>query len=453
MNHLQSLSLIQSRAARLALARQRFFEEGQAPTGVVGSEVFESWSRCLRLHGSPHRQVVFQPVTASRTQLALMKNRSLHQAWMSEVPGLEALLSSTSCSAMLTDASGVLIGSCCSGRPHESLLKVAHRIGVNLSEDAVGTNAPGVTARTGKPVCVLGGEHFFDSVQDMHCAAAPVRDIHGRVAGVLDISSECIPFSFDAAVVVSLFASALESRLLVSQSSEHLVIRFQVTPDLLDSAMAALVGLDGLGRVAWMNLHARRLLQAPGARLSEGASTEEAGLGQSWAQLAALPTHGARLLTLPGGLTVWARADMRAPDGRRGLAALASPSSAPPCVRAVQTGAVARVINSDGASTPAAAAPAAAEARPPATAHANASAADVIAQSAACAAAASSSAAATSCAATARKLRESDLDLIQQTLQACHGNVSAAAKRLGVSRGLIYRRLRPGAGVSAALDA
>ncbi|MBL0094350.1 MAG: helix-turn-helix domain-containing protein [Piscinibacter sp.] len=45
------------------------------------------------------------------------------------------------------------------------------------------------------------------------------------------------------------------------------------------------------------------------------------------------------------------------------------------------------------------------------------------------------------CAATPR-LRESDLELIQRTLKACNGNVSDAAERLGVSRGLIYRRLR-----------
>ena len=40
------------------------------------------------------------------------------------------------------------------------------------------------------------------------------------------------------------------------------------------------------------------------------------------------------------------------------------------------------------------------------------------------------------------RLRESDLELIQKTLQACDGNVSDTAERLGVSRGLIYRRLR-----------
>jgi DNA-binding NtrC family response regulator len=34
--------------------------------------------------------------------------------------------------------------------------------------------------------------------------------------------------------------------------------------------------------------------------------------------------------------------------------------------------------------------------------------------------------------------------LIEQTLAQCQGNVSLAARRLGVSRGLLYRRLRNG---------
>ena len=40
---------------------------------------------------------------------------------------------------------------------------MAHRIGVNLSEEYIGTTAPGLVARTGKQVCVMGAEHYFDS--------------------------------------------------------------------------------------------------------------------------------------------------------------------------------------------------------------------------------------------------------------------------------------------------
>jgi len=44
--------------------------------------------------------------------------------------------------------------------------------------------------------------------------------------------------------------------------------------------------------------------------------------------------------------------------------------------------------------------------------------------------------------AAAPTLRDNDRHLIQQTVQACGGNVSKAARTLGVSRGLIYRHLK-----------
>ena len=67
---------------------------------MVSEAVFESWAPCLRLHGSPEERATFEPVTASRTQLALLKNRHLRQAWMDEVPRLESMLSTTTCSAI-----------------------------------------------------------------------------------------------------------------------------------------------------------------------------------------------------------------------------------------------------------------------------------------------------------------------------------------------------------------
>jgi transcriptional regulator of acetoin/glycerol metabolism len=46
---------------------------------------------------------------------------------------------------------------------------------------------------------------------------------------------------------------------------------------------------------------------------------------------------------------------------------------------------------------------------------------------------------------TAPTLRDNDRHLIRQTVEACGGNVSKAARALGVSRGLIYRHLRASA--------
>ena len=94
----------------------------------------------------------------------------------------------------------------------------------------------------------------------MHCAAAPIRDIHGKLAGVLDMSSEGIAFNFDAASVAGLYASSIENRLLVSQSAAHLIVRFQISPAMLDTPMAGLMGVDMQGRIVWRNAAASRLL-------------------------------------------------------------------------------------------------------------------------------------------------------------------------------------------------
>jgi transcriptional regulator of acetoin/glycerol metabolism len=414
-----------SRTERLALARRRYFEEGLLPSGIVSDAVYQSWARCQRLHDGPGAKVSFQPVSTSRAHLALQKNRDLVHAWLEELPQLQSVLGATSCAAMLTDATGVLIGATCVGRSHERIMPIATRTGVNLCEEAVGTTAPGVAARTGRPVSVDGAEHFFDEVKAMHCAAAPIHDTRGQLVGVLDISSEVIPFSFDATSVVGLYAAAIENRLFISQSNPHLVVRFQVDSMLLDSRFVALVGIDIDGRLAWMNGAAARLLGLPPADRGPKRSSVEEALGASIAQLASLPRAGSALLQLANGLMVWARSEMRAADGHRDLvhgveafrepdraaapAAAASPpvSTASSDQEAMAEGLIANVCEEPGVE----AAPTGPEASPDAEDR-------------------------------SVRLRECGNELIDRTLENYGGNVTKAAEKLGVSRGLIYRRLR-----------
>lgn len=368
---------------RIALARRRFFEEGVRPSGMVSEAVIQSWSRCLRAHREPHREAVFEPVTPSRVHSTLRAGRELLEAAGSEMSRLQAALAGTTGTAMLTDALGVIIGSTyVGGHAHERIMPVSTRIGVNLAEECVGTTAPGITARTGAPSVVLGAEHFFGNVTTMHCAAAPIRDVHGRVAGVLDISSEAIPFAFDAASVVGLYATAIENRLLCAQSTDHLIVCLQLGPALLDTPMAGLVGVAADGCVAWLNGAATRLLGLPARPDGGTRPTAEQVFGLPLGALATIALgQEPQPLRLPNGLTLWVRCEMRVRDGAQrvhALGAVAEREAAPPRT----------------------------EAPAPAT------------------------------------LRESERELVVRTVEACSGNVSRAARQLGVSRGLIYRHLR-----------
>ncbi len=416
---------------RVGLARERFFAEGHRPTGLVGEPVIQSWTRCLGARRSPRETLAFDPVTRSRLHAALARNRGLLSAASAELQHLEAALGGTACRVLLTDANGVLVHATAAGvTAADPVLRRVSRLGVNLAEGVLGTNAPAVVVKTGAAVTVLGAEHYFDCMHELRCAAAPIHDARGRLAGVLDLSIEARPFGFDAAALVGMYATAIENRLLQAGAGEHLVLQFQLSAGLLGSPWQALVGVDGRGGVAWLNGAAQQLLGLAGAGSAGSAGTAGAGagagadarggadaagpvellFGSTLAQLVARSASGQPApLRLPNGLTVWLRASLHAADGQRHAVALRPAHGMPAATAEAATAAAAPAQ----AAAPAAAAP--------------------------CPAPATSGPTPAAAGAT---LDQHTREVIERTLAAHDGNISRSARALHVSRGLLYRRLR-----------
>lgn len=388
---------------RTALARHRFFEEGIRPSGLVGEEVIQSWMRCSRLHRDTTRIVPFDPVTPSRRQSALQRNRALIEAAGPDLSSMEGTLAGTDCRVILTDRDGVVLHA--THHPmaaHQPVLRATSRVGVNIAEGRVGTTAPGIVAQTGRACTVHGAEHYFDALKDMQCAAAPIRDVQGQLAGVLDLTVEQQRFGFDAAAMVGLYATTIENRLMQAQSREQLVLCFQAHPALLGTPLEALAGVSSDGRVAWLNDAAARLLgDLPD---DDAARAVERMLGHDLASLLRVGRSAAALaLRLPSGLGVWLQATLPSTHGTDFRhAVITGPSSAPAAGDAPTP-------------TPPHAATTVAEPTPPSTS------------------------------VPSETLRAHYRKLIEDTLDAQGGNISQAARQLGVSRGTLYRQLRQGA--------
>lgn len=366
---------------RLAWARQRFFDDGVRPTGVVSELVLQSWARCLQAGLDPARPPVFSPVSAGRLHNLLSRNQLLLTAIRGELQQLQHILAGTPVVALLLDAGGRVLHT--SRRPDAAqmpVLAAAARPGVDLSEAQIGTNAPALAVGCVGPCTVQGAEHFAGAIASVHCAAAAIRGPDGRVAAVLDLSTEGRPFSFDAAQVVAWHATAIENQWLLADSATPLVLRLHLQPAQLDSALVGLVGLDALGRATWLNAAATALLGT-------------AATGQPPSALFDMPLPklrqlaqrgGVQRLMLANGLQVWLQADLRG--------------------------------NQDVAVHPCAASLALEPGSPPPDA-ANTTLAP-------------------------GHLRDRQRDMVRRALQASGGNVSAAARQLGVSRGLVYRHSR-----------
>jgi transcriptional regulator of acetoin/glycerol metabolism len=381
-----------TRAERVALARQQFFEEGLRPSGLVGEAVLQSWMRCTRAHTDRQRLVAFDAVTPSRLHATLNRNRELLEAARAELASMESSLAGTDSRVLLTDAQGVIVH--VTHNPSAAQQPILHktaRLGVNIAENVVGTTAPGIVACTGQACTVNGAEHYFEYLREMQCAAAPIRDVHGRLAAVLDVTVESRPFGFDAASMVALYATTIENRLLLAQSAGRLVLRFQASPALLGTPLEALAGVAADGNVAWLNTAAARLV----GRLSPtGPRDVERLLGLDLATLLRLGRReAAQPVRLASGLGVWLQARLQGRDGvdfrhAIGMAGIADAAS-PPVIETTQPPAAPEAATGgDGT------------------------------------------------------LRSHSRKLIEDTLAAHGGNISHAARQLRVSRGTLYRRLR-----------
>jgi hypothetical protein len=73
------------------------------------------------------------------------------------------------------------------------MLRQAERVnfapGGRWDEPAMGTNALSLALRNGRPSTVFSAEHLVAALHGWVCYCAPIRDPHGRILGVLDLSS------------------------------------------------------------------------------------------------------------------------------------------------------------------------------------------------------------------------------------------------------------------------
>jgi transcriptional regulator of acetoin/glycerol metabolism len=377
---------------RVALARRRFFIDGERPAGAVVDALWQSWQRCLQAGLRPEQRPVFEPVSRSRVSYLLARDHVLLKAAERPFEELQSAVARSRCKVLLTDRHGVLLRVTPAGLEDGAVMHAACRAGVDLNETITGSTAPSLSALTGGSCSMHGAEHFHDQLAQVYCAAAPIRNRHGTVVAVLDLSIEGRPFGFDARWLVQAYANSIENNLRIAQTRQQVLLRLHSSPAALPTPSTGLAAVDEGGRVSWLNATAAGLVGVDAAEARPLRVDALLGCGID-ALLAFTHDRAPRALLLPNGLTVWLQAEFRPlGDASEDAAATSAEALAPP------------------APAPAAATDLIEPPRPGAADDAT--------------------------------LAQLSRHLIEQALSACGGNVSQAARRLGVSRGLLYRRLR-----------
>ena len=256
------------RSLAIAQARRELIHgEGSRPRGSVRIEpwIARSWERCIEAGRQPQQRVDFEPVGRSAVRDVAERNRALVMAARPVIERLSRAIADTQYFAVLTDAAGIVVdvgplpdGTDAASRHARNIA----RVGVDLSERAIGTSAISTALTEQESVWLHRGEHFFEDTSVYSCAGAPLFGPRGDCIGMLDLTGVQVVERPELRHLATQSARSIENLLVMNEPCElRLHLSWPGCPG--NEATEGLLCIDAGGMVTGANAAARQMLHQP----------------------------------------------------------------------------------------------------------------------------------------------------------------------------------------------
>lgn len=292
----------EQRLPLIAQARRAVLQAGaEGPTPWLSPTIERSWRRCLAMGLQPQHRVNFEAVSSATIARVLEANRPLLQAAAPVIRSLSRAMLHTRYFAILTDARGTVIevnGPVDRGNPYAAAIA---RVGVDLSEAAVGTTAIGATLTDQAPVWLHRGEHFFEETTVFSCAGAPIWGPDGQCVGMLDLTGVDVAEQPALKHLVTQSARSIENALTIARPHK-LLLRLNWPGRVLGDDNDGLLCLDDEGHITGMNRPASEMLGLDNATHEQPHCNQLFAMEQGTLFDAAIAQRGAFEVPLWSGL-------------------------------------------------------------------------------------------------------------------------------------------------------
>lgn len=231
------------------------------PEGPPGPALLDSWGRCVAAGLDPHARLRVPVVEAQDLRRRREHSAVVRQLAQAELETLSRQIAGSNFLLAFADRDGVILDLYADNRFAMSGDNAGIVAGSCWTEALCGTNGLGTALATGAPAAVMGLEHFFVSLGEVSCIAAPVRDASGQIVGVLDASSYVESRQRHTQALVQMAATQIENGLLLHQMRRHWVLAVHPRAEFLGTLSVGLLAVDDAGRVQALNARATDLLQ------------------------------------------------------------------------------------------------------------------------------------------------------------------------------------------------
>jgi sigma-54 dependent transcriptional regulator, acetoin dehydrogenase operon transcriptional activator AcoR len=245
------------RLNHIAIARRSVLEDrGSLQSNHIDSWIERSWKRCLSKGYEPQTEVQFAQISSQDLRRVEVENHDLIRAAKPLMDKLGRAIANTNYFAILTNAHGIVIDTNGPIDQTDKRARLISRIGVDLSENAVGTTAIGAALTEQQPVWLHRGEHFFNDNTAFSCAGSPLFGSNGQCIGMLDLTGILVPERPELKHLTSLTARTIENALLLQQP-HNLLLRINWPGQPLGEDTDGLIALNSDGNILGANQTAR----------------------------------------------------------------------------------------------------------------------------------------------------------------------------------------------------
>jgi sigma-54 dependent transcriptional regulator, acetoin dehydrogenase operon transcriptional activator AcoR len=251
------MTQVDARLNNIAVARRSVLENrGSVQTKHIDSWIERSWKRCLSQGFEPQDTVQFAQISSQDLRRVELENHDLIRAAKPLMEKLGRAIANTNYFAILTNAQGIVIDANGPIDQTDKRARLISRIGVDLSEHAVGTTAIGAALTELQPVWMHRGEHFFNDNTAYSCAGSPLFGSNGNCIGMLDLTGIMVPERPELKHLTSQTARTIENALLLQQP-HNLLLRINWPGQPLGEDTDGLISLNSDGNILGANQTAR----------------------------------------------------------------------------------------------------------------------------------------------------------------------------------------------------